>query len=268
MSTSAGDEFGPYRINPAFDQFPEEARIVGKLLASFGEIEYSVCRNAGHATRLEESVIKALYRLRATSSRFEAADALAATPFAQAGFASEYKRAREMVQTCLRIRNQFAHCNWGTHGFSTEAGLFFTDLQAAADAPQGMEFAWRHVDVPLLRSHEAFFALTMEWLSFLDIELAIRTGALPPRSWPRPPEQAPPPFHNPPEMHVPPWLSEDQKALHIARARAASGGPPTPTPGHLAMEEGRKAARAKRQAARNQAVAPRSANAKPPDDPT
>jgi hypothetical protein len=61
-----------YRINPAFDRFPAEAAIIGRILASFGEIELSICRNAGDALNLQGLVLKALYRLRATSQHIDA----------------------------------------------------------------------------------------------------------------------------------------------------------------------------------------------------
>jgi hypothetical protein len=252
------DAYGPYRINPAFDRFPEEALLVGKLLAGFGEIEFAICRNAGHAAGMPEAIGKALYRLRATSSRIDAADALARGKFGEAGLGAEYEISQRMVWVCLRIRNQFAHCNWTDHPETPATGLFFADLQASADATEGFEYTFRHVDVPLLRKHEAYFALTMEWLSYLDVELGVRQGKLQHPGWPKPPAQEPPPLHNSPEKHVPPWLTEDQKALHIGRALAAQGGAPTPTPAQQAQDRRREEKRAKRQADRERHAAKRS----------
>lgn len=186
------DQFGPYRINPAFDRFPAEARLIGKLLAGFGEVELSVCRNAGHAVHLLEDVLKALYRLRTTSSRIDAADALARPRFTEAGLVAEYQTAHTMVASCLQLRNQFGHCNWGDAG-TPDDGLFFADLQASATATEGFEHAWKHVDVPLLRAHERYFAATMEWLSFIHYELRAKRGSLPPGSWPKPPALERPP---------------------------------------------------------------------------
>lgn len=251
---ASGDEYGPYRINPAFDRFPEEARLVGKLLAGFGELEYCVCRNAAHASDIVGTVgaytdvMRALYRLRTTASRIDAADALSKRLFGKAGLEEAYVTAHAMVRACQRVRNQFAHCNWTDAPGMPEADLFFTDLQAAAEAQDGFDFAWRHIDVKLLENHVAYFALTREWLSYLDLELAVKRGRLSPHPWPAPPERAPPPLHNPPEKHVPPWLDEDQKALHVARARAAQGGAPTPTPAQQALDAARAAKKARRKA--------------------
>jgi hypothetical protein len=63
-------------INPAFYRYPAEAAIIGRLLAAFGELEFSVCNNAARATGLGEIVWITLYRIRSTRSRLDAADAL------------------------------------------------------------------------------------------------------------------------------------------------------------------------------------------------
>jgi hypothetical protein len=202
-----------------------------------------------------EVIPKALYRLRTTSSRLDAADAIMRPAFAVNGLIDEYRIAHRAITYCLRLRNQYAHCNWADN---ENEGLFFADLQEAADAEIGFELCFRHVDAPLLAAQYAFFTYVMEWLSFLGIELGVRTKRISNFSWPKPLERSPPPLHNPPEMHVPPWLTEDQKALHLARALAAKGGTPTPTPAQQALDKARAAKRSQRQADRDRDLAKRS----------
>ena len=237
-------------INPAFHRHPGEAAMIGRLLAAFGELELSVCMLTASATNMFQAVMKALYRLRMTSGRIDAADALLRPFCDQNGLITEYLTAMAMVRHSLKIRNQFAHCNWGDH--EQHSGLFFADLQDSAEAETGFDFNWRHVDFSLLSLQEEYFAGTLEWLRFVDHELAVRQGRLQSHWWPKPPEQAQPPMHNPPEQHVPPWLTEDLKALHVARARAAKGGAPTPTPAQQALDKARAEKRAKRQSDRDQ----------------
>jgi hypothetical protein len=241
-------------INPAFLRFPLEAGIVGHLLAAFGELEVELCFNASKATGLGDSVLSALYRIRATRSRLEAADALMRPIYMKAGLGAGYADAFARVLYCLRIRNQFAHCNWGDHA---EAGLFFVDLTAAAETPD-FEHMWKHVDFPLLTSHESYFDAALEALRFMDHEMAVKQGKLRYHAWPRPPALAQPPLHNPIGQHVPPWISEEDKALHVARAQAAQGAAPTPTPAQRAQEAAREAKRARRQADRERDLAKRS----------
>src|SRR5271168_5176823 len=109
------DQFGSYRINPAFDRHPAEANIIGKILAGFGEIEFLVVRSVGHALAMEDQIWKALYRLRITSARLEMADTLLKPVYSLTGLGEEHAIARVMVSRCLTIRNQYAHCNWADH---------------------------------------------------------------------------------------------------------------------------------------------------------
>ncbi len=251
------------RINPAMHRHPQEAAIVGRILVAFGELEYMTVDGAGIVLGRREPVQRALYRLRNTSSRIDAADAFMRPIHADAGLGSEYDFMISAIRHCLRIRNQYAHCNWGDDQSPATAGLFFTDVQESAWATDGFDHHWKHVDVAILEQQEAHFVYAQDWIYYLGRELPFRTGTLRENFFPKPLERAPAPLHNPPLLHIPPWLSADQKARHVLRALAAEGRTQTPTPAHLAMEAKREVARARRQADRDRAAAERSP--KPPD---
>lgn len=148
-----------YRINPAFHRFPSEAIIIGRLVVAFGELEYMTVDRAARAITpfasgdLDKyhSIIKALYRLRSTSSRLNAADAIMRPFYHLAELENEYCHMFSALRYCLRIRNQFAHCNWAD---DANEGLFFTDLQESADSIQAFVHHWYHVDVNILDSQE------------------------------------------------------------------------------------------------------------------
>jgi len=249
-------------INPAMHRHPAEAIIIGRIVVAFGEIEYMVCLTAAHAIDQLDPTLKALYRLRATSSRIEAADAFMAVFFGPSDLSADYQAMISAVRRCLRIRNQYAHCNWADHWNSP--GVFFADLQESAAAAEGFEHEWKHVDVALLTEQEAFFSYTLDWLYYLDTSMAVRKGKLRSHAFPKPTERAPPQPHNPPLQHVPPWLDEDRKALHIARAQAALGGVPTPTPKQQALDAARAEKRARKQADRERPVAVIRSRPNPP----
>jgi hypothetical protein len=59
----------------------------------------------------------------------------------------------DAVLACLKIRNQYAPCNWAET--DPKAGLFFADLQDSATR-QDWFTNWKHVDVPLLARQKAF----------------------------------------------------------------------------------------------------------------
>lgn len=248
-----------YTVNPAFDRFPGEAQLIGKILAAFGELEFQWSNLASNAVGLWQQVLRALYRLRSTSSRIEAADALMRIEFAKDRLHDEYEFGHGALLYCLKIRNQYAHCNWADH---PEAGLFFADLQDAAEAHDGFQWEYRHVDTSLLTAQYQYFAFTMEWLRHLEFEMKFRRGKGN-ASWPKPREPSRPSLHNDPLAHVPPWLNADAKARHVARAQAAAGGPPTPTPAQQALDAAREAKRFQREEQRRRSVE----GNKPNDDP-
>jgi hypothetical protein len=195
--------------------------------------------SSSKATNLGNSVLSALYRIRSTRSRLEAADALMQPIYSAAGLGNDYADAFARVLYCLNIRNQFAHCNWADN--ETE-GLFFADLTESAKTLD-FEIRWKHVDIPLLESHVAYFTGALAALHFVDDKIGVQQRKLQFHVWPKPPALVQPPLHNPEDQHIPPWITEDAKALHVARAQAAQGGAPTPTSSQIALEHAREAKR-------------------------
>jgi hypothetical protein len=104
-----------YKINPAFDRWPNEALLIGKMLAAFGELEFMTCNIAADTIGKRDQVLRALYRLRMTGARLDAADALLRAEFEKDHLSPEYLIGTGMVRHCLKIRNQYAHANWGDH---------------------------------------------------------------------------------------------------------------------------------------------------------
>jgi hypothetical protein len=96
---------------PAFHHRPNEAVIIGRLLVNFGELEYKMVTLAGRANGDLYTILKALYRLRATAARIEAADAFARPAYSAVGINGEYGTMLGALRYCLSIRNQFSHCN-------------------------------------------------------------------------------------------------------------------------------------------------------------
>jgi len=241
-----------YKISPAFYRYPAETAAVGFMLAAFGELEFSFCRNAQNAIGNENksnSVLCALYKLKNTSSRFSVADVLMKPFFEKYDLSKEYDLSYQALKHCCKIRNQYAHCNWADDEIG---GLFFADLQDTQWP--NLVHSYRHIDVNLTSAQLAFFGYTHEWLTYLDIELAIRSGRLKRQSWPIPVKHEPPPLHNPPEEHVPPFLSEAHREMHLAKARAAAVGAPTPTPKQQELDKARAEKKAQKKARRQSAV--------------
>jgi hypothetical protein len=214
-------------INPAFRRHPAEAALIGRILVHFGELEVSFCQNNATALGMHTPLMKALYNLRATSSRIDFVDGLIRNLYLGYNLGTEYDISISMVRYCLRIRNLFAHCNWVDDVTGAYPGLFYTDLQDSAKTPD-LRHDWKHVDAPLLQKQEDYFAETMEWLGFIHHEVAVKQGKLSAHVWPRPSELDRPPLHNPASIHIPPWLTEDQIVQHLELAQEAEAPPRQP----------------------------------------
>src|SRR5579862_2836783 len=97
-------------INPAFHRHPDEALLIGRIVAAFGELEYQFIHCAGLSVvarnNPDYSILRALYRLRSTSSRIEAADAMMRAAFKVISLEAEYGVMFRSVRHCLKIRNQ------------------------------------------------------------------------------------------------------------------------------------------------------------------
>jgi hypothetical protein len=209
-----------YRINPAFRRYPTEGAIVGLILSSFGELELTMCQAANAATQAaDHAVLKALYRLRSTSSRFDVADCLMAPVYKKHELADIYEIARSNLQYCLSVRNQYAHCNWAD---DWDEGLFFADLQTSAKN-ESFDHSYKHVDPPVLQQQYEFFGFTLECLRFADNQLAVKMGTLSGPVWPEPVKYDRPPLHNLASEHIPPWLTKEQKEVHLKRALELEG---------------------------------------------
>lgn len=201
-------------INPAFERWPSEASLVGKILASFGEIELTICQCADAALDMQSSLIKALYLLKNTSSRVDLAESLMRNVYQASGLLDDFDATFEAVRSCTSIRNQYAHCNWVD---DDEGGLFFADLQKSAKQPK-FRHSYKHVDTDLLDDQLSFFGETLSALRYLDGELGVRQGRLRVHAFLKPKWSETPPLHNLESLHIPPFVGIDEQEAHLKRA--------------------------------------------------
>lgn len=182
----------------AFASFPEEAAILGRLLAGYGEVEYELTQCLGMALGEDDVALKVMYRMRSESQRLHIADALMRPIYEEATLGNQYSDALGASRYCLRVRNQYAHCHWFD---DPKDGLFFMNFADAAEATGKVLISFRHVDVPLLSSQEEYFCYTLESLVFLYNELKVQRGVIASHTLRMPPRIPQPNFCNPPEEH-------------------------------------------------------------------
>ncbi|WP_140977808.1 hypothetical protein [Bradyrhizobium guangdongense] len=208
-------------INPSFDAHPIEGAIVGKLVVSFGEIELLFGLVAAAALGNQNMALRAMYRSRSTGGRIDLADVLMRDTFVKVNLKPIYEETLGAVRHCLKIRNQYAHCHWA-HGSD---GLYFSQLEDAANRAQGFDYDHKHIGLSLLKEQQAFFDNMKLMLLYLGDNLNAALGRTN-LSCPKPPVLPLPNLHNPASQHVPHWLSEDAKHQHLERALEAEGTHP------------------------------------------
>jgi hypothetical protein len=204
-------------LMPCFHRKPQEAAIIGRIIAAFGEIEFMLGLCLGEAIADRHSALRAMFRLLSDRGRIDMADALARPAYSKIGLATEFDATMATIRNCRIIRNQYAHCHYADS--FNESGLYFTSLTGAAETLDSFEYQWRHVDMALLTLQEGYFLHTTQRLQFLEWEYQFRSGQkTQAHGLPSPTEQELPPKHNPPSQHIPQWISEEAKRRHLELA--------------------------------------------------
>jgi hypothetical protein len=213
-------------LNPAFDQHPKEAALIGRMVTSFSELELTFGLIAGNALNDQALALRAIYRGRSTGGRIDLADVLIRNRIINTELASDYDDVLCAMRHCLKIRNNYAHCQWSP-GLD---GLFFANLEEAASRAIGFEMDQKHVDLNLLTEQEAFFDYTRRLLLWFGDRLEIKIGKSG-LGGPKPPKKDLPNLHNPVSEHIPHWISEERKRRHLERALESEGhNPPQKRP--------------------------------------
>ena len=114
---------------------------------------------------------------RGETQRIEVADALGRQLYHQHKLGGQFAMAISSVKYCLKIRNQYAHCNW----YADHTGkLACVNLEELAKQNQPVvdlsSLTTHHVDVPLLKAQEAYFLFTDQWLKWVTFEGVHRAG--------------------------------------------------------------------------------------------
>ena len=81
-------------IMPAFDKFPQEGAVVGRLLAGYGELELELCFCVATARDDFNMVFKAMFRPRGESQRIQIADAMGREPYQALKMGTRFSESR------------------------------------------------------------------------------------------------------------------------------------------------------------------------------
>ena len=193
-------------LMPCFDsdQADAEGRIVGRLLAGYGELELQMCMCLIVAEANIDTPIRDIFSVRGAEKRIEIGENALKTNFSKAGLTTELMQALSDLDWCRQIRNQYSHCHWY---WTAKEGLCFVNLEELAKQPSTITSVTedRHrIDLALPQKQEEYFWYVKQ--CFMHLETAYRTwdqaqtrgGRVRPASlaYPKPLKIPQPPAHN------------------------------------------------------------------------
>jgi hypothetical protein len=113
----------------AFEDFPTEAILIGRILAGYADLEIDLMHCAKAVRGDLDLTLKAMFRGRGNKQRIDVADAVARQPYVDLKLGAEFDAAIAAVRLCLRIRNLYAHCIWWN---DNSGQLAFANLEELA----------------------------------------------------------------------------------------------------------------------------------------
>jgi methionyl-tRNA synthetase len=162
-------------ILPPFNAFQPEAAIVGRLLAGYASLELGLLHCVQVVREDFDSVLKVMFRARGETQRIESADALGRQFYFDRQLGGDFEAAVGAVRHCLKVRNQYAHCQW----YNDNSGkLAFVNLEELAQHNKRvhdlLSLKVFHVDVDLLATQEAYFVYADSLLAWINYEGRVR----------------------------------------------------------------------------------------------
>ena len=182
----------------SFVKFHEEAAIIGRLLGGYTTLELDLMNCVQIVRDDFDAIFKAMFRVRGETNRIDVADALGRHYYHDHGIGQEFEIAIGVIRSCLRIRNQYAHCVWYDDNSSK---LAFVDLEQIAKTNAKLQdltsLTIFHVDVPLLQSQEEYFAYADDLLRWTNFEGRLRAGTASSNPTQKPKQLMPPKLNIP-----------------------------------------------------------------------
>jgi hypothetical protein len=185
-------------VMPAFHTFPNEARIIGRLLAGYAELEIDLLHCVSVARDDFDAVLKAMFRARGETRRINIADALGRQLYRKLKLGTDFEMAISAMRYCLRIRNQYSHCNWYDDRSGRLAFVNVEEIAKVNELISGFDDLTRYyIDVPTLEDQERYFAYTDALLSYANYEGRFRQGKLKTQILSKPAQIGQPALHLP-----------------------------------------------------------------------
>lgn len=166
-------------LMPAFRKFPDEAAIIGRLLTGYAVLEIDLMHCISMIREDFDATLKSMFRARGERHRIAVGDALGRHLYHDQQLGNEFSMAIGAVRYCLKIRNQYAHCNW----YDDLSGqLAFVNLEEIAEQNDKItdldSLTINHIDVPTLQNQEIYFEYADRLLAWVNLEGQKRRGKI------------------------------------------------------------------------------------------
>jgi hypothetical protein len=187
----------PRLIVPQFAQFSAEGEIIGRLTSGYGSLESALSSCVAMGRDDLDMVIKAMFRARGETQRIDIADAMGRPAYKTLGFAGMFSEAIADMRFCLKVRNQFSHCQWHIAAHR----LCFVDMEEIAkEHPIITNFdnlTFHYLDLETLTRQEAYFVYVGDCLLYMNYEGRKLRGQFPSHALVKPKKAARPPLFLP-----------------------------------------------------------------------
>jgi hypothetical protein len=176
---------------------PEVAACIGRILAGYPQIEYSMVECLDAVRDDYDVVFKCLFRVRGETQRVEIADALGRNLYHEIDLGTEFEMTFGALRHLLRIRNQYAHAHW----LATEAGMSMVDMEEAAKSTAyagGEGKVSLNILTPeIVQQQEQYGNYVNLLITWLTDEAKIKKGKTKVNVFPKPKQVAQPPLYKP-----------------------------------------------------------------------
>jgi hypothetical protein len=163
-------------ILSSFVRHPEEAAIIGRLIAGYGELEFDLAFCVRWIIDDEDTAFKVMYRAPGEMQRILMADALARTKLPQGRGRTTFEQIVASMHHCRKIRNQYAHCHWYEYADGTLVFINLEEIAAQHDAVVISSVTQRVPTLDLLREQESFFVNVRDRMAWLICEAQVWAG--------------------------------------------------------------------------------------------
>jgi hypothetical protein len=177
-------------IMPVFKSFQEEGKIVGRLLAGYGELEFRLFGCLAATMDNDADALRIIFGVRRAESRIQRADKQMRGAYRNVGLHADYLEAIADLNWCRLLRNQYAHSHWyeGRTKTNRKFGLSILNLEKSAEAAVSGPFMTRrdYINIGLLHQQEEYYIYLSDCLLFLEMEYQRLVEKIPGHSYVRP----------------------------------------------------------------------------------